>query len=64
MLSEQFVKAYYFYLKSKAQEILKDDSCLNIDSKNKYKTFFVMDFEDLKIHLKRMQNLFEKAGEV
>ena len=64
MLSEAFVKGYYSYLKVKASEILKKESCLNQESKYKMKFFKSLEFEELITQLNRLQELFNYGPEV
>lgn len=64
MLSEEFLKTYYFYLKFKAAELEIKESCLLLDNKNKLKNFLAMDFKLLTDQLERLQSIFEKAAEV
>lgn len=64
MLSEAFVKGYYAYLKVKATELLKKESCLNQELKSKMKFFKSLEFEELIIQLNRLQELFNYGPEV
>lgn len=64
MLSQEFLKSYYFYLKFKAAELEIKDSCFLLEHKNKLKNFLAMDFKILTDQLERLQSIFEKAVEV
>ena len=64
MLSEEFIKKYYNYVKEKASQYLDPNSCINQESKARAKFFANISPDELISQLVNIQNFFKITLEV
>lgn len=64
MMSEEFVKRYYNYIKEKARQFLQENTCFDLDSKMKAKYFASLEPKNLISQLENLQSFFRLAMDV